>query len=255
EKLIGDSSYQFGITKDKVKIVDMAMIKNTDSVVPTKTKLTEIHNAFSQNINQFIDGITFYDKEHINYQGEIVSVTYDKDAKAGDKMHVDVNIKNTNDFAWFTDKNYIYLTTTDFKDSPFAINGTWDSFSKPISIKKQTVLPGDTVKLSFDMQASLLPGKFTVKMGLTKDSKTIFKGTTFTMKLTVTRGNFSLVQVKDVPGGYLNVRSCPGNCPAISQVATGQVFIMKQKSLGWYQIVYSGTKMGWVYGQYIKEIQ
>ncbi|MBI2357185.1 SH3 domain-containing protein [Candidatus Dojkabacteria bacterium] len=252
--LVAKVSYTYGIPQKNLQVVDMEMVKQEGR--STKTSLKPLNNLFSQNVLTALEGNVYSEKEHIAYKAEVIETKYEKSVKAGEKLKVQVAVKNSNDFPWFTDKDYIYVSTKGSKNSKFAINGVWDSFSKPATISKKTILPGETLNIEFELQALLLPGKYSETYNITKSPNTIFPNTEFSVNFEIVKGNFKLVQVVNTPGGVLNVRECPsGSCKPLTQLDEGQVVIMVEKTLaGWYRIKYAEKKEGWVYGPYIKEL-
>ncbi|HRI06057.1 MAG TPA: SH3 domain-containing protein [Candidatus Dojkabacteria bacterium] len=254
KKLVTDLSYTYGIEGKELQTVTMKMIKEDGK--STKSVFTPVNNLFALNIATVIENVKFSDKEHIDYKAEIALVNYEKTVKSGEKLKVTVGIKNNNDFPWFTDKDYIYVSTKGSKNSKFAINGVWDSFSKPVSISKRTVQPGETVNVEFELQALLLPGKQSESYYILRSPSTVFSNTEFKIEFEILKGSAKLVQVTNTPGGVLNVRECPsGNCKSLTQLEEGQVVVMIEKSsAGWYKVRYSESKTGWVYGPYIKEL-
>lgn len=254
QDLVTDLSYTYGIQGKSLKTVTMQMVKQDGK--STKSIFTPVNNLFALNIATAVENVKFSDKEHIEYKAEIVQVNYEKTVKSGEKLKVTVGIKNNNDFPWFTDKDYIYVSTKGSKNSKFAINGVWDSFSKPVSISKRTVQPGETVNVEFELQALLLPGKQSETYYILRSPSTVFANTEFKIDFEILKGSSKLVQVVNTPGGVLNVRECPsGNCKSITQLEEGQVVVMIEKSsAGWYKVRYSDSKTGWVYGPYIKEL-
>src|SRR5690606_21438977 len=110
----------------------------------------------------------------------------------GEKMTVTVEFVNKNDFAWFTDRDYIYISTQNGENSTFAVNGVWDSFSKPVSVSDKTVLPGETVKVSYDMQALLMPGSYSQKFNIVKLPNKVFGESDFEVSFTKDKGDYNL---------------------------------------------------------------
>jgi len=253
KKKVGEVSYMYGIEKEAVHSVNFSLTKNDSGVA--KSVYKESDSLFSDELDKIITQVTFYDKEHIEYDAGIAGLKYEKSFRAGEKNKVSFVLENKNDFAWFTDVSPVYVSTKDGKDSQFAINGVWDSFSKPVSISDKTIQPGEKVTVEFELQALLLPGKHAIEFVVMKLPDNLFEGSELKLDFDVTKGNFKLAQVTGTPGGVLNVRTCPsGNCESVSQVNEGQVFIFTEKSVGWYKIQYTEDKTGWVYGPYIIEL-
>lgn len=255
ESLIEKISYDYGIAENNLQTVKLTHLKAGDNRLTSKSKYEVTQDLFSESVAALLEDITFSSQEHLAYKVEVSKVEYAKSVKLGEKMTVTVEFVNKNDFAWFTDRDYIYISTQNGENSTFAVNGVWDSFSKPVSVSDKTVLPGETVKVSFDMQALLMPGSYSQKFNIVKLPNKVFGESDFEVSFTIDKGDYNLVQVSGTPGGVLNARGCPSpNCEPISQVVEGQVLIMLEKSVGWYKVRYEGDKEGWVYGPYIKEL-
>ena len=253
QELVGDLSYKYGIPRAAVKVVDLTMVGGLEEKSVAKATYEESNDVFTLEVRENLLGVKFFSKENLDYRGEITELKYAKSIVAGSKLHVSLKLTNKNDFAWFTDRDFIYVSTVGNIESPFAVNKEWDSFSKPTHIEDKTILPGESVVLKFDMQAKLQPGKHTVGFYISKTKGKIFAKTKFEVKFTIKKGKFDLVQVKDIE--YLNVRECPaGGCKQIGRIHGGEVYISLKKELGWYRIQYTEKEKGWVYGKYVKEL-
>ena len=253
QELVGDLSYKLGIPGASVKVVDLSMVGGIEENSVAKATYEESNDIFTLEVRENMAEVNFFSKENLEYRGEITELKYDKSVVAGSKIHVSLKLTNKNDFAWFTDKDYIYVSTAGDKESPFAVNKAWDSFSKATHIEDKTILPDESIVLEFDMQAKLRPGEHTVGFNIVKTKGRVFSKTKFEVKFTIKKGKFDLVQVKDIE--YLNVRECAsGGCKQIGRIHGGEVYISVKKELGWYKIKYTEKKTGWVYGKYVKEI-
>jgi hypothetical protein len=249
--LIFENSYLYGIPRKNAFVSNM-FISNFENEI-AKTDFKTDDSTFGKSVSSFLNGISYSNVEHLKYIGEVKSVTYSNEVKSTDKFTVDVIFTNKNDFPWFSNKDYIYLTTHKSKESTFAVNGKWDSFSKPLAVKDQVILPNADLKVSFEMQGMLIPGKYTERFNLMKLPNITFSNTSFPVNFRILKGDFKLVKIINIPA--LNVRECPGpNCKVLTQVAENQIYILQEKSVGWYKIKYADNKSGWVYGQYVQEL-
>ena len=249
--LIFENSYMYGIPRKNVFVSNMYISNFENDIAKTDFKTDD--SSFGKSVSSFLNGISYSNVEHLKYIGEVKSVTYTNEVKSTDKFTVDVIFTNKNDFPWFSNKDYIYLTTNKSKESNFAVNGKWDSFSKPVAIKDKVILPNEDLKISFEMQGMLIPGKYTERFNLMKLPNITFVNTSFAVNFKILKGDFKLVKIVNIPA--LNVRECPGpNCKVLTQVAENQIYILQEKSVGWYKIKYADNKSGWVYGQYVLEL-
>jgi hypothetical protein len=255
QDLVEDLSYKHGIGKDAVQVVTLKHLKADDTRRTAKSSYEEVTGTFSDNVASLTGGLKYSSSEHLEYKGEIKDLQFSESVESGERFKVSFTLVNKNDFAWFTDKDYIYVSTKNGRNSSFAINGEWDSFSKPVSIADKTILPEENVKIEFEMQALLLPGKQSPEFTILKLPRNSFAGTDFKVSFDIKKGNNKLVQISGTPGGVLNVRGCPSpNCEPITQVNEGQILIMTDQSVGWYEVKYEDDKTGWVYGPYVKEL-
>lgn len=250
KQIINEISLKYGIERKHVSSGTISIAKEGEI---SKTVTKEVSDTFNTNLAEIFSTSSYYKVGNLKYKAEVKDVTYPSTVKSGERFSVGFTLVNKNDFPWFTSKDYIYISTGNFKDSPFAINNVWESFSKPYAVEDKTVMPEEEVKVSFDMQATLLPGKYSQKFVATKLPKNIFENSSFTISINVKKGDYSLVKVVNIPS--LNVRECIGpSCKVVSQVVENQILIMLEKNVGWYRVQYSDKKSGWVYGQYIQEL-
>lgn len=252
KNLISNISYDYGIPKKNISVMLLSAVKKEGYT--TKSRLVKLNTSFTEEVNRIISTLKLYDKPNQKLKGEIVSLNYEKNAKVGEKLQVELVLKNVDTFPWFTDRDYIYISTLKDKNSKFSVNGEWESFSKPTSISMKTVLPGEQVTLVFRLSAMQLPGRYSEKFVIKRLPNNIISNTDFRLDFDIEKGSIKLVRV-NIPGGFLNVRECPGpGCNIFGRVNHDQILIMKEKSIGWYKIEYSENKYGWIYGQYVVEL-
>ncbi len=250
--MIEDISKKWGIKEYiPVKLEISENDKSLTTVIPK-----EINNDFSQSVKEALEGWKGYSKENLEYKASIVSIENQPTLEIGKKLNVKVKVKNENDFPWFTDKNPIYISVKDNKESIFAVNGVWESFSKPISISDKVVKAGEEIELTFDLQAKVNPGKVSESFVITKVVDKAFENSFFEVKFEIVKGDNKLVEVYSPEYGFVNIRECPVyNCEIIDSVDEGSVFIeVSRNDSGWVQIQYDEDTQGWVYVKYVKSI-
>jgi hypothetical protein len=251
KQIISEISYTWAVARNKVYAGVMTYTTGDNKI--SKSTITKINDEFAQNLLPVFNTSTYSSTEHINYKAEIKDLTYSPTVKSTDKFTVNLTVVNKNDFPWFTTKNPVYVSTANLKSSPFFENGKWESFSKAYAIADKTIMPGEEVKISFDMRAMLLPGEYSQKFVLMKVPKTIFSDSSFKVSFKVIKGDYNLVRVVNISS--LNVRECPGpNCKIVSAVGENQVLVMLEHDMGWYKVRYDDKRSGWVYGKYIQEL-
>jgi hypothetical protein len=255
EELIEDLSAKYGIQKGNVQVVELEKNSVGEEVIVSKVSYTKSNSQFKLKATELINTLNYKSVGNLSYKTQIVKVDSVGEVKAGAKMKITLELKNVNDFAWFTDKDYIYVSTKGDKDSDFAVNGVWDSFSKPIHIENKTILPGETVTLQFDMYGGFFPGEYAEEFNVKKLDGEIFSESSFKVNMKVTAGDFDLVRIEETPTGYLNVRSCASTgFDQIATVDTGRTLVLREEEGSWYKVEYEDGKTGWVYAGYAQKL-
>ncbi|MCK9368742.1 SH3 domain-containing protein [Candidatus Dojkabacteria bacterium] len=251
KQIISEISYTWAIPKSKVYTGVMTYATNENNL--SKSIITKSNSEFAQNLAPVFTSSVYSSSEHISYIAQVKDLTYSSSVKSIEKFTVNLTVVNKNDFPWFSSSNPIYVSTSNLKSSAFADSSTWESFSKPYAITDKTIMPGEEVKISFNMSAMMLPGSYSQKFVIMKLPNLVFAGSLFKISTKVTKGDYSLVKVVDISS--LNVRECAGpNCKIVSALGENQVVVMLKYEAGWYQVRYDGKKTGWVYGKYISEL-
>ena len=249
--LANDLASKYGIPT--FSVVDLKIVQKDGQL--SKLQTSEASGDFKQSVTEALEGWKGATAESLSYKAEIEEVTYNKEVEIGTKLHILVKIKNMDNFTWLTDKYPIYISTADGKDSGFAINGVWDSFSKPTHIENKAVKPGESVTLEFDLYARTAPGEAVQNFVLEKNASSIFKDSSFEIKFSVVKGTKTLVQVSSSEYGFANIRTCQWySCEIIDSVDNGVVFVLLSEENGWMQIQYTEDTVGWVFSRYMKKI-
>lgn len=250
-KMVTDLSESWGISSYKtVKLQIDSKEGSLSTVVPIDTE-----GDFSQSVKESLATWKGSTRENLPYKAEITEVVYEKSVVIGAKLDVTVKVKNMNDFTWLTDKNPIYISTKDGKESMFAVNGVWDSFTKPTHLKDMAIKPGEIVEFKFKMQPKITPGKVTESFEVMKFEKKPFAGSEFEVAFTVDKGKYTLVKVSSPQYGFANIRECQWySCKVIESAPEGTVYILKKESDGWMQIQYDEDTIGWVVSRFMKRI-
>jgi hypothetical protein len=251
QEMVEDLSYQWGIQEYSVVDLKINKTENSISTISTST----IENDFSDSINDALKEWSGYETEHIEYKAEITNVEYESEVEIGSALQVKVSVKNNNTDSWFTDKNPIYISTIDNTESDFAINGEWDSFSKPAHITENIVEPGGTVDISFRLLTKINPGEVITNFNILKFNDQPFENSDFEVKFNIVKGDNKLVEVYSPQYGFVNIRECPQyNCDILESVNEGAVYIEKAREGNWVKIKYDEDTDGWIYAKYIKSI-
>lgn len=250
-KMVTDLSESWGISSYKTVRLQMdAKEGSLSTVVPVDST-----GDFAQSVKETLATWKGSSRENLPYKAEIVEVIYGKTVVIGEKLEVTVKVKNMNDFTWLTDKTPIYVSTKDGVDSSFAVNGVWDSFSKPTHIEDRAVKPGETVEFKFKMQPKITPGKVSEGFEIMKFDKKPFAGSAFEVTFTVEKGKYTLVKVYSPQYGFANIRECQWySCKVIESAPEGTVYILRKEADGWMQIQYDEDTIGWVVSRFMKRI-
>lgn len=251
-ELVESKSYEYGIN-NKWDTVSLDIVKKDNAL--SYLKATSIVNTFKDSVKESFSDVKWSSEEHIEYKASIVSVEYNPEVVIGKTLDVKVKIKNENDFAWFSDSNYIYISTKDLKDSPYYITTVWDSENTPGHVEKAYISPGETVEATFKLSAKSKPGTYSEEYILRKSNKNIFSNSIFKVEFKITNGGYTLVETYSPQYGFVNIRECRWySCKKIDAVDEGEVYILLKKEEGWAQIQYSEDKIGWVALRYLKEL-
>ena len=252
KNIFEDLSSQYGITKDDVLSVNLTLTQKEGALSYVTAK--EIDNNFSSAIESSLIDAKEYSSEDLSYKAKVENITYEDTVQIGEKLGIKLSVTNMNDFVWFNTPDNIYVSTEDEKETNLAINGVWDSFSKPTHLSKDYILPGESLDVEFDIQANSLPGKQELGFKFLKYAKKGFEESSFTVKFTIDKGDKELGEISS-PDEFLNVRKCPGyNCEILTTVENGQIFIITDTQDAWKKIVYEEGKEGWVFIRYIKSL-
>lgn len=246
-------SYRYGIKDSEWKVVDLRLEQQESSL--SLVTFSDSKSVVINSITNALESVEWSNTEHLGYKGKILSVEYDKEVEIGQKLNVKVEIKNENDFTWFGDLTYIYISTLDSVESPHAINKVWESFSKPTYLKSMYITPGESAELQFQMEAKSKPGEYKQSFYFMKSAENIVEGSTFDVVFNITKGNNKLIEVVSPEFGYVNIRECRWyTCKVLEAANEGDVFIYTLQEEGWYQIKFGESGVGWIYQKYAKEI-
>ncbi|HQA98925.1 MAG TPA: hypothetical protein PLG10_01690 [Candidatus Dojkabacteria bacterium] len=251
KELVESLSSSWGI--DTVKGVQLRIVQeeNKFSSISIVDAKTEFVNA----LNTALNDVKLSKEENHQYKVKIDSVEFPKESVIGSRTKVKVKATNINDFAWFTDKDPIYISTKSGEESKFAINKVWSSFSKPLEISDKIIKPNESIELEFEMEAKVLMGEVSESFVLQKFDKKPFEGSEFEVKFNVVKGDNTLVQVSSPQFGFVNIRTCRwSSCEIIDSPKDGTVFILLGEEEGWYKIQYAPGVEGWAMLRYFKKI-
>jgi hypothetical protein len=247
-----DLSSKYGIAKEDVYTAILKLNTGENSLSYVTPQITD--DNFSTAVKVAVENAKEYTNENLQYKIKIENITHEDTVQVGEKLEIKLTATNLNDFVWFNTPDNIYVSTSNEEETVYAINGVWDSFSKPTHLSKEYMLPGESIDIEFSLQANALPGDKEISFNLLKYTEKPFTDSSFDINFKIEKGDKELGEISS-PEGYLNVRKCPGyNCEIITSVENGQVFIIKDTQDAWKKIEYEDGKEGWVFIRYIKSL-
>jgi hypothetical protein len=251
KELVESLSSSWGI--DTVKGVQLRIVQEENKF--SSINIIDAQSEFVTALNTALNDVKLSKEENHQYKVKIDSVEYPKESVIGSRTKIKVKATNINDFAWFTDKDPIYISTKSGEESKFAINKVWSSFSKPLEISDKIIKPNESIELEFEMEAKVLMGEVSESFVLQKFDKKPFEGSEFEVKFNVVKGDNTLVQVSSPQFGFVNIRTCRwSSCEIIDSPKDGTVFILLGEEEGWYKIQYAPGVEGWAMLRYFKKI-
>jgi hypothetical protein len=246
-------SREYGLSEYEVHAYNLVEKENSFS----ELQLTQANDLFVESIKNSLTDWNGYDREHLDYKAEVVSVESTDSVQVGDLLKVKVVIKNKNDFIWTSDKYPIYVSVKDSKDSVFAVNEVWDSFNKTVHVSSDMyVLPDQEIELEFEIDPKVKPGDYSETFTLLKFNGEPFVDSEFSVDFTVIKGDQELIQIDSPEAGYVNIRECRRfSCKQVDVVNDGEVYpVVEYHESCWYKIRYAEGKEGWFYCPYAKEV-
>lgn len=254
QSLVEDLSYKYGIKDGNWSTVSLSINQSEGEISLLSAEIVG-KGTFADSVSESLEDVNWSDKEHLEYKATIEGVEYSKDVVIGETLKVVVKVKNENDFTWFADSDYIYVSTKDSKDSPYAINSVWDSFSKPGHLESDFVKPGEVAEIAFELLAKSKPGSYSAEFNLMKSPNSVFENSEFKVEFNIGAGSYKLVEMSSPDYGFVNIRECRWySCEKVEVANDGDVFITTKKEEGWYEIEYKKGSKGWVYQKYVKAL-
>jgi hypothetical protein len=244
KNLVENYSYKFGIPKTKVEAVDVFLSQGNEENAPRFLEYKSSEGLFQVNILEMAQKFKYSKESNLLFSGKVENLEYKKDVNSGDNLKVNFSLKNNDSFPWYVDEGLIFLSTADRKDSPFAINKVWDSFTRPLSLTSQVILPGSSVDLAFELSTdAVLPGKYEEKFKFVTLYNTDVKGTEFEVNFDINRGEKKVVQIRPTGTGALTVYGCPEyTCEMVAAAISGEKYLVLEEKGNWYKISVDGVE-------------
>lgn len=250
-EIVEKLSSEWGISE--VSTVRLKINKTEGSISSLTAEISS--GELSESVKEALKNWSGHEKDSLAYKAEILNLEYPKEVEIGNRVKVKLSVKNMNDFVWFTNTDPIYVSVADGEDSEFAINKDWASFTKPVSITDKSILPGESIDLEFEMEAKIMIGEAKESFVVLKNEDKPFEDSGFDVKLNVTKGNNTLVEVASSEYGFANIRECKWfSCEILDTVDNGAVFILLEEADGWSKIKYGTETEGWVMSRFLKKI-
>ena len=251
KEMVEEISYDWGISQlSTVKLY----INQEEGKLSTVTA-QEITGDFSNSVEEAFGDWEGYEEENLEYKVKIEEILYKEEIGIGERLNVKIKIRNMNDFIWFIDKDPIYISVKGAKESDFAINQEWDSFSKPTNISDTNILPGESVEVEFNLEARVFLGEAVESFEILKFEGRPFQESDFEVKFNITRGEKQLVEVASPKYSFVNIRDCRWySCDVLDSADDGTIFILEGEEAGWSRIRFGVDQFGWVNSAYLKKI-
>jgi len=256
KKLVEDISLEYGLIKDNIEIVDLTINKQKEAL--SSITPVFVDSLFARNMHNQLETYTYNTNPNLIFVASLDKEEYTFDTLAGEKVNIAIDVTNSGDIPWFTDRFEFYLETSTGKDSEFAVNGVWESFQKVLYIEENDgiVNPGESIRLNFEMQSPLQAGKYSEKFYIKVLDGNVVTGSAFTVAFNASKGDFTLIEITETSTGALNVRRDPYvNADLVGEVPVGRIYVRTDSQSGWDKIEYSNGLEGWVYGKYTKVVQ
>lgn len=253
-QFISEQAGKYSIDKANINAVELEMVEATDSS-PAKVTYINSNSVFASNMAPVISSTNIQNVAP-SFTVAIEDLNYAKEIKAGEKLEVKLKLRNSQSEPMFIAGNNFSLVTADGQDSPFAVNGTWDSFKNVTMLEQDMILPGQTIDVSFELQALLTPGEQTESFKFTALTGVEVRGSGFDLNFTITKGDFELVEITPTETGKLNVRETPAfNGRIVAEVEVGRILVTTGVENGWYKIKVNDSVEGWVLGRYVRPLE
>jgi hypothetical protein len=250
-KMVEEISYNWGISKLLTVKLNITQQEGKLSTVTAEGIVGEFLNS----VREALINWKGYEEEHLEYKAKIEEVVYEESVQIGERLKVAIKIKNLNDYVWLTDRDPIYISVKDGKESNFAINQDWESFSKPISISEKNILPGESVELEFELEGKVLLGEASESFEILKFEGKPFEGSSFDVKFNIERGDKQLVEVASPKYDFVNIRECRWySCKVLDSADNGAILIFESEEEGWTRLKFGVDLYGWVNSAYLKKI-
>lgn len=250
-EMVEEISYNWGISKLLTVKLNIVQEEGKLSTVTAEETVGEFLNSIKESLVDWKG----YEEEHLEYKAKIEEVVHEESVQIGDRLKVAVKIKNLNDYIWLTDRDPIYISVKDGKESNFAINQDWESFSKPVSISEKNILPGESVELEFELEGKVLLGEASESFEVLKFEGKPFESSSFDVKFSIERGDKQLVEVASPRYNFVNIRECRWySCKVLDSADNGAIFVFESEEEGWTKIKFGVNLYGWVNSAYLKKI-
>lgn len=250
-KMVEEISYNWGISQ----LSTVKLILNQEEGKLSTISVEETTGEFSNSVRDSLSDWQGYQEENLDYRVKIEEVIYERELEIGERLKVKLKFKNLNDYIWFTDRDPIYISVKDGKESDFAINQEWESFSKPLSISDKQILPGQSLEVEFDLEARVLLGDASEVFELLKFENKPFEGSEFDVKFSITRGEKQLVEIASPRYNFANIRECRRySCEILDSADNGAIFVLEEEEEGWSKVKLGPELSGWINSTYLKKI-
>jgi hypothetical protein len=255
--LFSRSMSKFDLEHSEITAVDRDVYRKDNKSVAQLVLSESVDENWVDIVDEIKSQVTISESS-FTYKGNIESVDYPKEVKAGENFMVKVKVKNESNMLWYNSGEHRVMIGTSAPrnhESNYYVSDKWASFSRVVTTQKEWVLSGNVGTFEFEMNTPLIAGNYEETFEVLVLPDSWVKGTQFKVDFKVNAGGLDIVEIRDTETGSLNVRDCPSTgCDQIGQVVPGEKFVKLEQDGNWYKIKFQGDKQGWVYGKYVRDI-
>ena len=251
QEIFAKYSSMYGISESEVEVVNLSLRTFDDE--PSVFNYATRDDVLAQEVGGFLEEIEFSDDPYQDLTGEIADLQYANRVNIGNRIEVNLSLRNNDDFTWYIDEGTIFLTTAARGDSNFAINEVWDSFSTPLAVESQAVPSGEEVDITFGLSAEFMPpGDYSESFKFILMPDTEIEGTEFDVDFQILGNGEEVIEVRRAGG--LTVFDCPSHtCQDVGTVENGSRHLVLGVEDRWYKINVRGVE-GWIAGNYVSRV-
>lgn len=227
-----------------------------DASQQVKLVKQDLFGLWSNSLDKLIKDIKpFYKPVDKEYKVRVAAVTFPTTpVTPGQIVNGSISLENTGEHGIYGDTISALLGSKTSGDSIFYSGANWASLSQ-FALMKDTdlLLPKQTRDFSFAMKVPLYFGEQTEEFTLKTMSGYEIPNTKFHLKLTVEKGNLTVVEVKATASNVVRAYKSPSQSSGeIYRISKGERFVQLETTTnGWAKLDFGDKGQGWVARQYL----